>query len=194
MIAVSISQSSLGRFTPAYQPDGCLGDRSFNLAIEFGPVHAASGRARLLARQRFQSRNRVWAGSRQGERPMPKGTLMVPTTQSSLGRSTRGGRARGGRARCSFNLAIEFGPVHARSAAAPARCPGLFQSRNRVWAGSRSKAPLAALGPIAVSISQSSLGRFTQAMLGHTTLEMVSFNLAIEFGPVHARMTSYGCG
>ena len=61
---VSISQSSLGRFTPAQSPPPNRASTGFNLAIEFGPVHAYSQLDPERAQQRFQSRNRVWGGSR----------------------------------------------------------------------------------------------------------------------------------
>ena len=135
----------------------------------------------------FQSRNRVWAGSR----IKPPGAIPPPIM--------------------SFNLAIEFGPVHAVMPGVGRQRLHRFQSRNRVWAGSRRAQLAAGQDNTQVSISQSSLGRFTLGAHGEQDrvaegfqsrnrvwagsrpnaahalgIAMAGFNLAIEFGPVHA--------
>ena len=163
----------------------------------------------------FQSRNRVWAGSRLHRRPAPNPP------------------------RSGFNLAIEFGPVHALDGLGVPIWAHMFQSRNRVWAGSRTTRPSSSpsdswfqsrnrvwagsrieaakvhidfvevsisqssLGRfthfspsflsfrLLVSISQSSLGRFTPAGWGEFQGATWCFNLAIEFGPVHASAKAF---
>ena len=136
--------------------------RGFNLAIEFGPVHARPGGGWLGTEQMFQSRNRVWAGSRLGLRRQVEGAVAVSISQSSLGR---------------FTLEMNIRKIMCRS---------MFQSRNRVWAGSRREWYVAHADGNLVSISQSSLGRFTRVRHELSRYLATRFNLAIEFGPVHA--------
>ena len=136
--------------------------RRFNLAIEFGPVHAFAHHIFCGQMQWFQSRNRVWAGSRD-ERYAPHSIRFV-----------------------GFNLAIEFGPVHARG------CPFCNGTGTKVSISQSSLGRFTLDGspgelrPFAVSISQSSLGRFTLCTQCKLRCFNMSFNLAIEFGPVHA--------
>ena len=234
---VSISQSSLGRFTRpslVLTNPHCLG---FNLAIEFGPVHAVSPsqrpgqparfnlaiefgpvHARLSCTDRsgdswFQSRNRVWAGSRLIESVLLHVQTQVSISQSSLGRFTHAlampaaaGSYTGfnlaiefgpvhapqvvfaGLPGDGFNLAIEFGPVHARLAWFASSGSLRFQSRNRVWAGSRYHPAFPVLPE---SVFQSRNRVWAGSRVAHLRphrrrAQRIRFNLAIEFGPVHA--------
>ena len=87
-----------------------------------------------------------------------------------------------------FNLAIEFGPVHASACPLPNRPAPSFQSRNRVWAGSRQ---IAALNAAIAALFQSRNRVWAGSRLDarpRVIQPLHSFNLAIEFGPVHAVM------
>ena len=165
--------------------DGC-----FNLAIEFGPVHAAAHNRRMAHLWLFQSRNRVWAGSRVSATTDDRRLMQVSISQSSLGRFTLCSLA--GHPPCivvsiSQSSLGRFTPVSSTAKAAARRW---FQSRNRVWAGSRRVTPYPLFDPFRVSISQSSLGRFTPMCFKLKHKLVSSFNLAIEFGPVHAGVIS----
>ena len=89
LLGVSISQSSLGRFTLVQKRSGSSTLLSFNLAIEFGPVHAMIGGGIVAGGSMFQSRNRVWAGSRLFFLSALVARLIVSISQSSLGRFTQ---------------------------------------------------------------------------------------------------------
>ena len=208
---VSISQSSLGRFTPSTPRSPAARSRCFNLAIEFGPVHAwltcCPAETRICM---FQSRNRVWAGSRRVCRPVTCSHFTCFNLAIEFGPVHAHRATHKCRRPKSFNLAIEFGPVHASNyhmrrnlgqsfnlaiefgpvhAAMTELCFGgllVFQSRNRVWAGSRDGQFQWEDLSRPVSISQSSLGRFTHEGCADGGAGDCSFNLAIEFGPVHA--------
>ncbi len=159
---VSISPIEFGRFTPPAPTRNMNDFISFNLAIEFGRFTPDRSRYTNVLELLFQSRNRVWA--------VPRRCCCRPP-----------------RPRPCFNLAIEFGPVHARCIlrrCASRQCDHCFNlaiefgrftpfsyAGNVVW------------GFMAVSISQSSLGgsRCRPAFAAARS-RSASFNLAIEFG------------
>ncbi len=191
-VKVSISQSSLGRFT-----------RSLNAR-------------RMILNWRFQSRNRVWAGSRPG--PAMRGwRSSVSISQSSLG----GSRPSGAIALCarrlrSFNLAIEFGRFTPEESTQSRCAASRFQSRNRVWAvhasfsltgqstcfarfQSRNRVWAVHARAVAWHInadhefqSRNRVWAVHACIKSDCTHVILGFNLAIEFGPVHAPVHQAG--
>ena len=114
-----------------------------------------------MGRFRFQSRNRVWAGSRRRRDRFRLAGRQVSISQSSLGRFTR---RRSPRRRRRGRVSISQSSLGRFTLVAAIR----VEQRDTV------------------SISQSSLGRFTQPIPLQPDSDLSCFNLAIEFGPVHA--------
>ncbi len=180
---VSISQSSLGRFTPVRLPRKVTARDRFNLAIEFGRFTRRLRNPRLAQLPVSISQSSL-GGSRLCLPILPNRTLRVSISQSSLG----GSRVHAVR------------PLESSSS--------WFQSRNRVWAVHAGRTWLPSAGSGQVSISQSSLGgsrwgsrrncaevkiivSISQSSLGGSRgcdqrgrfeIQPLGFNLAIEFG------------
>ncbi len=261
VFAVSISQSSLGgsrgcRQTAGPHTDFAFQSRNrvwavhaaphrvrisqshqrFNLAIEFGPVHAATG-ARFQGETASNCFNLAiefgrftrglvsdpadgidvsisqssLGGSRDVTTEHVEDYLNVSISQSSLGGSRASARPHPA-GKHEFQSRNRVWAVHACDGSKRMATGWRFQSRNRVWAVhalqrwvgccKRQKSGVSisqsSLGGSrllrqrrfwekhyrCVSISQSSLGRFTRAAWRVACLPsaMIRFNLAIEFG------------